>query len=126
MTVWENLHKGVLLGSKGFVEELKPLPADKAKEKAILKAEHCSEANSCLAVDTRRDKEKQNVKMYEAIRRCGYTLSQMEAVVDLNYLTISRIAKKWNKTSKCQNRRNGNTYGSLSVYPYSNSGEHPF
>ena len=34
------------------------------------------------------------MKIHEAIRQYGYTLSQVEAVVGLYYSTISRIVKK--------------------------------
>ncbi|MCD5412545.1 MAG: hypothetical protein LR006_00300 [Dehalococcoidia bacterium] len=47
-----------------------------------------------LFKDTGGDKEKRNVKIHEAIRRYGYTLNQVEAVVGLHYSTISRIMKK--------------------------------
>ncbi|MCL0050423.1 transposase [Dehalococcoidia bacterium] len=96
LRVWENLHGGVLLGSKGFVEELKPLLTDKAKEKAIPKAERFAARPTLASLfkDTGGDKEKRNVKIHEAIRRYGYTLNQVEAVVGLHYSTISRIMKK--------------------------------
>ena len=60
LTVWENLHRGVLLESKGFVEELKPLLTGKAKEKAILKAERFAARPTLASLlkDTGEDKEK--------------------------------------------------------------------
>lgn len=102
MTVWENLHGGVLLGSEGFVKKLKPLLKDKAKEKGIPKAERfvSRPALASLFMDTEGDKEKRNVRIHEAVRRYGYILSQVEAVVGLHYSTISRIVKKVEQSSR--------------------------
>ena len=69
---------------------------DKAKEQAILKAERFA-ARPTLALlfkNTEGDKKKRNVKIHQAIKRYGYTLSQVETVVCLHYSTISRITNK--------------------------------
>ena len=73
MTVWENLHGGVLLGSKRFVKKLKPLLKEKAKEKAISKAERFAARPTLASLfkDTEGNKEKRNAKIHEAVSGTG-------------------------------------------------------
>lgn len=96
LTVWEELRGGVLLGGERFVQKLQPLLKDKVGVEAIPKAERLMGRPSleALFAGIEGDKEKRNKRIHEAIRRYGYTLSQVGEAVGLHYSTVSRIVKE--------------------------------
>jgi REP element-mobilizing transposase RayT len=96
LTVWEDLRGGLLLGGERFVERLKPLLKDKTSVKAIPKAKRLVGRPPLEAMfkDIKGDKEKRNRKIHEAVRRYGYTQSQVGKVVGLHCSTVSRIVKE--------------------------------
>jgi REP element-mobilizing transposase RayT len=96
LTVWEDLRGGLLLGGEQFVERLRPLLKDKASAKAIPKAERLvgRPPLESLFASISGDKEKRNRKIHEAVRRYGYTQSQVGELVGLHCSTVSRIVKE--------------------------------
>jgi len=84
----------MLLGDERFVEGLKPLLKDKTSVKAIPKAERFvgRPPLEALFASIKGDKEERNRRIHEAVRRYGYTQSQVGEVVGLHYSTVSRIA----------------------------------
>jgi DNA-directed RNA polymerase specialized sigma subunit len=86
----------LLLGGEQFVERLRPLLKDKASAKAIPKAERLvgRPPLESLFASISGDKEKRNRKIHEAVRRYGYTQSQVGELVGLHCSTVSRIVKE--------------------------------
>jgi len=85
-----------VLVSEGFLKKLKPVLKEKAKEKAISKAERFAARPTLVSLfkDTEGDKEKRDTKIHAAFKQYRFTLSHVEAVVGLRYLTISHIVKR--------------------------------
>ena len=102
LTVWEELRGGVLLGGERFVQKLQPLLKDKVGVEAIPKAERLMGRPSleALFAGIEGDKEKRNKRIHEAIRRYGYTLSQVGEAVGLHYSTVSRIVKEVEQSNR--------------------------
>lgn len=96
MPAWDALRGGILLGSDGFVERMKPLLKAGAMTKEIPRRERLATRPTLdqLFADTGDDTTARNAKIYEAVRVHQYTLVEIEAYVGLHYSTISRIAKR--------------------------------
>ncbi|MFQ6117679.1 MAG: transposase [Candidatus Bipolaricaulia bacterium] len=102
LTVWEELRGGVLLGGEQFVQRLQPLLQDKAEVEAIPKAERLvgRPPLEALFKGIKGDKEERNKRIHEAVRRYGYTLSQVGEAVGLHYSTVSRIVKEVEQSNR--------------------------
>jgi REP element-mobilizing transposase RayT len=93
--VWGELRGGILLGSDGFVDELKPLLSDYASLKEVPRRKRLTARPSLAKLFARvPNKETRNERIYEALRVHGYTLQEVADVVGLHYSTVSRIAKR--------------------------------
>ena len=104
--VWENLRGGVLLGTKRFVQQMKPRLKDRAMAKEIPRRQRLATRPSLdeLFGDIKGDKAARNVKIHEAVRHHQYTLAELQTYLGLHYSTISRAAKQVEESTK--NARN--------------------
>ncbi|MGB2984105.1 MAG: transposase [Candidatus Bipolaricaulia bacterium] len=93
---WDGLRGGVLLGSEGFVERMRPLLKAGMTDREIPRRQRLATrpALKQLFANTVDDKAARNAKIHEAVRLHQYTLAEIEAYVGLHYSTISRIAKR--------------------------------
>ena len=93
--VWGELRGGVILGTEGFAEGLKPLLWEKSSATEIPRSER-------LAVRPRleelfaevKDKPARNERIYQAVRAYGYTLKEVAEFIGLHYSTVSIIASR--------------------------------
>ena len=93
---WEDLRGGVLLGTKHFVEQMKPRLKDRAMAKEIPRRQRLAARPSLdeLFGDIKGDKAARNVKIHEAVRHHQYTLAELQNYLGLHYSAISRAVKK--------------------------------
>ena len=94
--LWDDLHGGVLLGTEAFVQEMRPLLRDTARSQEIPRAGRMLAQPSLdeLFDGTDDDRQLRDRRIYEAHRRCGYTLFELQEYLGVHYSTISRIAKR--------------------------------
>ena len=92
-----------MLGSKRFVEKLKPLLADQAALKEIPRRERLATCPSLakLFADI-PDKQARNQQTHEAVRVHEYTLKESGDFLGLYYSTISVIARRVDEEKKHQ------------------------
>ena len=95
MSVWGELRAGSLLGSKQYVERLRPLLRDKRFDPEFRKRERFAARPSLEELFAGvSNKTTRNEQIYKAIRLYRYTLSEGGDCVGLLYSTISMIAKR--------------------------------
>jgi len=99
--VWDELRAGALLGSDGFVDQLRPLLKEKPLDPEYRKRERFAARPSLeeLFADV-TDKATRNERIYQAVRIHHYTLREVGDHVGLLYSTISVIAKRVHETMK--------------------------
>jgi len=91
---WAHLQGQVLLGSKAFVERMKPGLRDKRRLKEIPRRQRFAARptlTKLFGAATRSDKSQRNQAIRNAHLDHGYSLSQIGRAVSLHYSTISRI-----------------------------------
>jgi len=101
INVWDELRAGALLGSDGFVDQLRPLFKEKPLDPEYRKRERFAARPSLeeLFADV-TDKATRNERIYQAVRIHHYTLREVGDHVGLLYSTISVIAKRVHETMK--------------------------
>lgn len=96
VNVWDKLRGGVILGTEGFVRELKPLLQEKTLTVEIPRRERLVTRPTLeelfSGIKGRKDR---NERIYEAVRVYGYTLKEVAEAVGLHYSTVSLIAGRW-------------------------------
>lgn len=94
--VWDQLQGGALLGTEGFVEQLRPLLQTATRSQEHVRAERLLGQPSLeqLFQDVEDDRSLRDRRIFEACRLHGYTLFQIQEHLGLHYSTISRIAKR--------------------------------
>ena len=99
--MWDELRAGTLLGTDGFVDQLKPLLKEKPLDPEYRKCERFVARPSLeeLFRDV-TDKVTRNERIYQAVRVHHYTLREVGDCVGLLYSTISGIAKRVHETMK--------------------------
>jgi len=101
MSVWEELRAGSLLGSKQYVERLRPLLREKHLYPEFCKRERFAARPSLEELFAGvSDKATRNERIHEAIRLYRYTLNEVSDYVGLMYSTISMIAKRVNEAKQ--------------------------
>ncbi len=92
ITLREQLESGVLLGNKGFGENLRSYLEEKLADKEIPK-------NQCLVVrpsleeifsKAREGKATRNALIYQAVKDYGYTLKEVGEFLGLHYSTVGK------------------------------------
>lgn len=101
INVWDELRAGALLGTDGFVDQLRPLLKEKPLDPEYRKRERFAARPSLeeLFRDV-SDKVTRNERIYQAVRVHHYTLREVGDYVGLLYSTISMIAKRVHETMK--------------------------
>jgi len=101
INVWDELRAGALLGSDGFVDQLRPLLKEKPLDPEYRKRERFAARPSLeeLFADV-TDKATRNERIYQAVRIHHYTLREVGDHVGLLYSTVSVIAKRVHETMK--------------------------
>lgn len=99
--VWDGLRAGALLGTDGFVDQLRPLLKEKPLDPEYRKRERFAARPSLekLFRDV-TDKATRNERIYQAVRVHHYTLREVGDYVGLLYSTISLIAKRVHEATK--------------------------
>jgi len=99
--VWDELRAGSLLGTDGFVDQLRPLLKEKPVDPEYRKRERFAARPSLeeLFGDV-TDKATRNERIYQAVRVHHYTLREVGDHVGLLYSTISVIAKRVHEKMK--------------------------
>ena len=99
--VWDELRAGSLLGTDGFVDQLRPLLKEKPVDPEYRKRERFVARPSLeeLFGDV-TDKATRNERIYQAVRVHHYTLREVGDHVGLLYSTISVIAKRVHEKMK--------------------------
>ena len=93
--VWEGLRGGVILGTDGFVEKLKPLLRKRSPMTEIPRRERLAARPELAGLFAGvKDKPARNEAIYQAIRIHGYTLEAVAEFVGLHYSTVSVIASR--------------------------------
>jgi REP element-mobilizing transposase RayT len=94
---WEELKAQCILGSKEFIEKLKPALKDKSKIKEIPRAQRLAfrpPLDELFPPDQAAKKTERNRAIKKAHVDCGYTLSEIAKHLGLHYATIGRIIKR--------------------------------
>ena len=106
VSLWNDVKGGVLLGSDGFTEEMRPLFRDAALSKEISRAERLISKPSLanLLQGTEVDRALRNERIYDAVRIHDYTLFQLQEFLGLHYSTISRIVKRVDEAKTSKNK----------------------
>jgi len=101
INVWDELRAGALLGTDGFVDQLRPLLKEKPLDPEYRKRERFAARPSLeeLFRDV-TDKATRNERIYQAVRVHHYTLREVGDCVGLLYSTISVIAKRVHEATK--------------------------
>jgi len=101
INVWDDLRAGALLGTDGFVDQLRPLLKEKPLNPEYRKRERFAARPSLeeLFADV-TDKATRNERIYQAVRIHHYTLREVGDHVGLLYSTVSVIAKRVHETMK--------------------------
>jgi putative transposase len=101
INVWEELRAGVLLGTDGFVDQLRPLLKEKPLDPEYRRRERFAARPSLeeLFSDV-TDKATRNERIHQAVRVHHYTLREVGNHVGLLYSTVSLIAKHIHETLK--------------------------
>jgi len=99
--VWDELRAGSLLGTDGFVDQLRPLLKEKPVDPEYRKRERFAARPSLDELfDDVADKATRNERIYQAVRVHHYTLREVGDHVGLLYSTISVIAKRVHEKMK--------------------------
>jgi len=95
--VWDGLKGGILLGSEEFVERMGPLLRAGSPDIEISSRQRFADRPSLEALFeiVATDRELRNLKIYEAVARHGYSLSEVHRHIGLHPSTISRIVKRF-------------------------------
>ena len=94
---WAQLRGQVLLGSKAFVERMKPGLQDKRRLREIPRGQRFAARptlTKLFGAATRSDKSQRNQAIRNAHLDHGYSLSQIGRAVNLHFSTISRIVNR--------------------------------
>ena len=93
---WEELKAQCILGSKEFIEKLKPALKDKSEIMEIPKEQRLAfrpSLGELFPPDKVAKKEERNAAIEKAYFDHGYTLSEIARHLKLHYATIGRIVK---------------------------------
>jgi len=101
INVWDELRAGALLGTDGFVDQLRPLLKEEPADPEYRKRERFAARQSLeeLFGDV-TEKATRNERIYQAVRVHHYTLREVGNHVGLLYSTVSLIAKRVHETMK--------------------------
>ena len=101
INVWDELRAGALLGTDGFVDQLRPLLKEKPFDPEYRKRERFAARPSLEELFRHvTDKATRNKRIYQAVRVHHYTLREVGDCVGLLYSTISAIAKRAHEATK--------------------------
>jgi putative transposase len=93
---WDALKAQCILGSREFIEKLKPALKDKSKVREIPKEQRLAfrpSLEELLPPEKVAKKEERNAAIHKAYVDYGYTLSEIARHLRLHYATIGRIIK---------------------------------
>lgn len=100
---WEELKAQCILGSREFIEKIKPALKDKSMVTEIPKRERYvfrPPLDQLLSEGRWRSKEGRNEAIVSAYLEYGYSLSEIAKHLGLHYTTISKIVKQGQGLSK--------------------------
>jgi hypothetical protein len=101
INVWDELRAGTLLGSDGFVDQLRPLLKEKPLDPEYRRRERFAARPSLEELFRGvTNKATRNERIYQAVRIHHYTLREVGDHVGLLYSTISVITKRVHETMK--------------------------
>jgi len=99
--VWDELRAGSLLGTDGFVDQLRPLLKEKPVDPEYRKRERFAARPSLeVLFGDVTEKATRDERIYQAVRVHHYTLREVGDHVGLLYSTISVIAKRVHERMK--------------------------
>jgi len=99
--VWDELRAGSLLGTDGFVDQLRPLLKEKPVDPEYRKRERFAARPSLeVLFGDVTEKATRDERIYQAVRVHHYTLREVGDHVGLLYSTISVIAKRIHEKMK--------------------------
>jgi len=99
--VWDELRAGSLLGTDGFVDQLRPLLKEKSFDPEYSKRERFAARQSLEELFAGvTDRATRNERIYQAVRVHHYTLGEVGDCIGLLYSTISVIAKRVHEAMK--------------------------
>ena len=99
--VWDELRAGSLLGTDGFVDQLRPLLKEKPVDPEYRKRERFAARPSLeVLFGDVTEKATRDERIYQAVRVHHYTLREVGDHVGLLYSTISVIAKRVHEKMK--------------------------
>lgn len=106
LSLWDDLRGGVLLGSEGFAEQMRPLLHGAVRSKEIPRMERMLAKPTLeeLFQNTGKDKTLRNERIHTAVREHDYTLFQLQEYLGLHYSTISRIVKRVDEGKRSKNK----------------------
>ena len=96
-SIWDELKAQCILGSKEFVDRLRPAARDKEEIKEIPKVQRLAfrpVIEKIISSEKTRNREERNKAIEKAYFDYGYTQSEIARQLDLHYGTISRIIKQ--------------------------------
>lgn len=102
-SIWEELRSQWILGSKEFVDRLRPAAKDKKEIREIPKVQRFAfrpPLEEIMSPEKKRNIEQRNMAIETAYSEYGYTQSEIARHLELHYGTISRIIKQ--KMLKCK------------------------
>ena len=104
--LWDSVKGGVLLGTEGFAEQMRPLLQDAVQSKEISREERLLSKPTLaeLLQGTEKNKALRDERIYAAVRLHDYTLFQLQEVLGLHYSTISRIVKRVSEGRTSKNK----------------------
>ena len=94
---WEELKAQCILGSKEFVDRLRPAARDKEEIKEIPKVQRLAFRpllEEIISAEKKRNREERNKAIEKAYFDYGYNQSEIARHLELHYGTIGRVIKK--------------------------------
>ncbi len=106
VAVWEDVSGGILLGTEEFVARMGPLLREKEPDPDIRRRERFADRRSLddIFSGVGSDRRLRNLRIYEAARRHGYTLTAISKHLGLHPSTLSRIAKRVGEALEAQGK----------------------
>jgi len=93
--IWDQLHRGHLLGTEEFIAQIAPLLNEQVKDIEFNRNERLLSRPSLATIFSKaRDKPSRNECIHQAMRIHEYTLKEIANFTGLHYSTISVIAKR--------------------------------
>ena len=94
--LWDELERGLFLGSEDFLEKIKPRLGEKLTDKEIPKSQRLAVRPSLEQIfsEAEENKKTRNLLIYQAVNDYGYTLREVGEFLGLHYSTVSKVFRK--------------------------------